>query len=44
VTTTSARKLASRRNAKTKRSAAGTTKTATRARKPARRRARRSRS
>jgi hypothetical protein len=43
VTTASGQKFASRKIAKTKRSAAGTTKTATRARKPARRRARRSR-
>jgi hypothetical protein len=43
VTTASGRKLASRKIAKTKRCAVGTTKTATRARKPATRRARRSR-
>jgi hypothetical protein len=43
VTTASGRKLASRKIAKTKKSAAGATKTATRARKPATRRARRSR-
>jgi hypothetical protein len=43
LTTASGRKLASRKIAKTKRSAAGTKKTAKRARKPATRRARRSR-
>jgi hypothetical protein len=43
VTTASGRKLASKKIAKTKRSAAGTTKTAMRGRKPAARRARRSR-